>query len=68
MVKCKAIYKSLMYSKNIVGSIMGPSGTPALTGYSFKDVQSKTTQNRLLLTKDEIRPNTWLEIKKKRVV
>ena len=41
-----------MFSKECVGPRMG---TPALTGYSSKDLPSRTT---LLLRKDEIRPNT----------
>ena len=36
---------------------MEPSGTPALTGYSSEDVPSRTTRSRLLLRKEEIRPN-----------
>ena len=36
---------------------MEPWGTPALTGYCCEDFPSRTTQSRLLLRKDEIRPN-----------
>ena len=31
-----------MYSRKIVGLRMEPQGTPALTGYSYKNVPSKT--------------------------
>ena len=41
---------------------MGPWGTPALTGYSFKDFPSRTSWSCLLLRKDEIKPNIWAEI------
>ena len=38
-------------------------GTPALTGYScHPDFSSRTTQSYLLLRKEKIRPNIWLEI------
>ena len=46
-----------MCTKKIVGPGMDPSGNPALTGYSFKDFPSRTTQSCLLLKKDKIRPN-----------
>ena len=36
---------------------MDPCGTPALTGYSYEDFPSKTTQSHPLLRKEEIRPN-----------
>ena len=32
-------------------------GTPALTGYFCEEFRSRTTGSRLLLTKEEIRPN-----------
>ena len=38
---------------------MEPWKTPALTGYSCEEFPSRTTQNCLLLRKEEIRPNTW---------
>ena len=41
---------------------MEPWETQALTGYPFQDFLSRTTQNRLLLRKEEIRPNVWPEI------
>ena len=46
-----------MYSRKSVGPRMEPQGTPALTGYSCEDFSSRTTQSRLLLRKEEIRPN-----------
>ena len=46
-----------MNSRKGVGPEMEPSGTPALTGYYCEDFQSRATRNRLLLKKDEIRPN-----------
>ena len=51
-----------MYSKKSVGPRMEPWGTPALTGYSCEDFPSRATQSRLLLRKEEIRPNNWPEI------
>ena len=39
-----------MYNKKSVG-------IPASTGYSCEDFPSRTTRNRLLLIKEEIRPN-----------
>ena len=51
-----------MYIKKIVGPTMEPWGTPALTEYSYEDFPSRTTQSRLLLRKEEIRPNIWPEI------
>ena len=41
---------------------MEPWGTLALTGYSCEDFPSRTTRSRLLLRKEEIRPNIWPEI------
>ena len=46
-----------MYSRKSVGPRIDPRGTPALTGYSREDSQSRTTQSHLLLRKKEIRPN-----------
>ena len=41
----------------------GPSiRTPVLTRYSCEDFPSRTTQNCLLLRKEEIKPNSWPEI------
>ena len=40
---------------------MNPWGTPALTRYSCEDFSSRAT-SRLLLRKEEIRPNIWPEI------
>ena len=51
-----------MYSRKSVGPRMEPWGTPALTAYSCEDFSSKTTRSRLLLRKEEIRPNIWPEI------
>ena len=51
-----------MYSRKSVGPEMEPWGTPALTGYSCEDFPSRTTWSRLLLRKEEIRPNIWPEI------
>ena len=42
-----------MYSKKSVG----PGETPALTGYSCEDFPFRTPRSRLLLKKEEIRPN-----------
>ena len=53
---------SLIYSSKSVGPRMDPWRTPVLTGYSYKDFPSRTTRSRLLLTKEEIRPNIWPEI------
>ena len=36
---------------------MEPWGTPTLAGYSCEDFPSKTTQNHILLRKEEINPN-----------
>ena len=47
-----------MYSRKSVGPSMEPRGTRALTGYSCEDFPSRTTRSRLLLRKEEIRPNT----------
>ena len=46
-----------MYSTKSVGPRMELWGTPALTGYSCEDFPSRTTRSRLLLRKEEIRPN-----------
>ena len=40
---------------------MSPWGNPTLTRYSCEDFPSRTTQNSLLLSKEEIRPNIWPE-------
>ena len=48
-----------MYSRKSVGPRMEPWGTPVLT---CEDVPSRTTRSRLLLRKEEIRPNTSPEI------
>ena len=50
--------RSLMYSTKSVGPRMEPWGTTALTGYSYEDFPFRTTWSRLLIRKDEIRPNT----------
>ena len=47
----------LTYSRKSVELRMEPLGTPALNGYSCEDFPSTTTPSRLLLRKDEIRPN-----------
>ena len=47
-----------MYSTKSVGPRMEPWGTTALTGYSYDDFPFRTTWSRLLIRKDEIRPNT----------
>ena len=41
---------------------MDPWRTPALIGYSCEEFPSRTTWSRLLLRKEEIRPNIWPEI------
>ena len=46
-----------MYNRKSAGPRMEPWGTPALTGYSWEDFPSRTTRRRLLLRKEEIRPN-----------
>ena len=46
-----------MYSRKSVGPIIEPRGTPALTGYFYDDFPSRTTRSRLLLRKEETRPN-----------
>ena len=46
-----------MYSRKSVGPRIDPGETPALTRYSCEDFPSRTTQSRLLLRKEEIRPN-----------
>ena len=45
-----------MHSRESVRSQMNSWWTPALTGYYCEDVPFRTTQNRLLLQKEE-RPN-----------
>ena len=52
---------SIVYS---AGPRMSPQGTSVLTGYSCEDRSSRTTQSRLLLRKEEVRPNPWPEIPK----
>ena len=47
-----------MNSRKSVGPRMGLWRTPALAGYSCKDLPSRTTQRCLLLRKDEITPRT----------
>ena len=51
-----------MYSRKSVGPKIEPWGTPALTRYSCEDSPSRPTRSRLLLRKEEIRPNIWPEI------
>ena len=51
-----------MYSKKSVGQRMDPRGTPALTEYSCEDLPSTTTWRRLLMRKEEIKPNISPEI------
>ena len=51
-----------MYSSKNVEQRIEPRGTPALTGQSCEDFPSRTTQSRLLLRKEEIRPKIWPEI------
>ena len=48
-----------MYSRKSVGPRMEPWETPALTGYYWEDIPSRTTWSCLLLRKEEIRPNIW---------
>ena len=48
-----------MYSSKSVGPRMEPWENLALTGYSCIEFPFRTTQNRLLLKKEEIRPNIW---------
>ena len=50
-----------MYSRKSIGPRMEPWGTPALTGYSYQDLPSRTIWSHLLLRKEEIRPNIWPE-------
>ena len=50
-----------MYSRKSEGPRMEPCGTPALIGYSCEDFPFRTTWSRLLLRKEEIRPNIWPE-------
>ena len=51
-----------MYSRKSVGPRVEPWGSPALIGYSCEDFPTRTAQSRLLLRKEEIRPNIWPEI------
>ena len=51
-----------MNSRKSVGPRMESWWTPALTGYSCEDFPSWTTQRRLLLRKEKIRPNIWPRI------
>ena len=37
-------------------------GTPALTGYSYKNFPFRNTRSHPLLRKEEIRQTTWPEI------
>ena len=45
-----------MYSRKSVGPRMEPWRAPALTGYFCEDFPSRATQSRLLLKKEETRP------------
>ena len=56
------IRKVINVYRKSVGQRMGPWGTPALTEYSCEDFPSRTTRSRLLLRKEELRPNIWPEI------
>ena len=51
-----------MYSRKSVGLRMELWGAPAIAGYSYEDVPSRTTPGRLLLRKEKLRPNIWPEI------
>ena len=46
-----------MSSRKSAAPRMEPCGTPALTGCSYEDFPFRTTQSRLLLRKEERRPN-----------
>ena len=46
-----------MYTRKSLGPRMEPLGTSALTGHYCKNFLSKTTQSRLLMRKDNTRPN-----------
>ena len=51
-----------MYSRKSVEPRMEPWGTPALAGYSCEDFPYRITWSSLLLSKEDIRSNTWPEI------
>ena len=51
-----------MYSRKSVGPRMEPLGTPTLTGYFCEDFPLRTTRSRLLLRKEEMRPDILPEI------
>ena len=46
-----------MYSRKNVQPRIDPLGIPAFSGYSCEDFPSRMTRSRLLLRKEEIRPN-----------
>ena len=46
-----------MYSRKSLGPRIEPWKTAALTGYSCEDYPPRTIRTRLLLRKEEIRPN-----------
>ena len=50
-----------MYNRKSVEPRMELWQTPALTGYFCENVPPRTSQSRLLLRKEEIRPNIWPE-------
>ena len=50
-----------MYSKESLEPIMEPWGTPALTGYSYNDLASRTTITRLLLKNDKMKSKIRLK-------
>ena len=51
-----------MYNRKNTRPRIQAKETPTLTGYSCEDFPSRTTQSRLLLRKEEIKPNIWPEI------
>ena len=53
--------KSLIYSRNRVGTRMELWGTAALTKYSYKDFPSRSNQSRLLRRKDQSKPIITVE-------
>ena len=57
------IRKVINVYRRSVGPRMESWGIPALTGYSCEDLPSKTTQNHLLLRKEEIRSNIWPDLR-----
>ena len=46
-----------MMSRKVVGPRIEPRGTLVLTEYSYEQFPLRTKRRRLLLTKEEIRPN-----------